>query len=792
MANAARLDLAARRNEVARFTIVVKGIDLTGVNMAMQVRLSKDNPMLLFALATVATVSAEGLKLDSVTMTNGVPTSIIKGRINASTMSDATKVPYAGEAGDNSNFAYAMQWTLNGDAQTRLYGDFIAVASAFGSDSAPANRPVGYGGSQQASVDDTGSLTFGDQIINVTLDDADILIPFAQSAAASAATAQTAAAQAQAARDSLSAIALGGTGKGLLYKSDGTLTGWTGDTAAWTSVTKPALVSFNPSSVIPWAPGAPGASDYGGVREGNWYEDTDGTYYMLSDSGNGSTTDPGGPWIIQYEKSTDRGLTWTKMGAFGGIGLKHGYDSGNWASRGNLGVLKHTNGKYYCYTLTALTISNNQVAGQPYTSDVWSADTFEGPYTFVASQLVSGPAGSFDALDAYIGGPPIKDANGLWHLFYSATDKAATNWYIGRATGPSPTGPWTRTGSPVLPDGVRRQDENPKVFFHTVLNKWVMMTNVINPAIGTTDSNAAYFSNSLTDWSAATSVVTQRISPMDGTTAIGMASPKTKVLGSVVDMDGLGNVPIVFDTDPRPSGSNHVGRRLKYAILEPTTKELAGKTTSGNGTILHPLAHSSFVADFVVRPNTLTGTINFFYRMQAPGDILNCYMLTFDVGRVSDLAFTASLSKIVNGVTTQLNVSGANAAVRSVAGLYHRVTIEIQGQRHVVRVDGEKQIDFADTTFGAGLGMGFRLNGGADVGIPIFTVRESNAAVINGVAPGQVASLRGVGYIPLAYGVVTGTQISLTTTHYPVSAVSVDGVNIYAPAAGVWGGEVIG
>jgi hypothetical protein len=178
MGNAARLALTARRNEVARFTIAVTGIDLTGVNMAMQVRLRPDTPGApLIALATADTTAAEGLKVDSVTYAGVVPTSVIKGRINASTMTDASKVPYTGEVGDNSCLAYAMQWTLDGDAQTRIYGDFIVVASAFGSDAAPASRPVGYGGTQRVGVGDTGTLTFGDQIINVAAGGSDLLLP---------------------------------------------------------------------------------------------------------------------------------------------------------------------------------------------------------------------------------------------------------------------------------------------------------------------------------------------------------------------------------------------------------------------------------------------------------------------------------------------------------------------------------------------------------------------------------------------------------------------------------------
>ncbi len=188
---AARLAISARRNEVARFTIAVTGIDMTGVPMAMQIRLGRDVPGApLIALATVGTLAAEGLKLDSVTVTNGVTTSIIKGRINASTMTDATKVPYAGEMGDNTTLAYAMQWTLNGDAQTRLYGDFVVIGSAFGSDNAPSNRPQNYGVSATSGGSSGGSLTFGDQVIRVSIAAIDQLMPLLATATAAAADAK--------------------------------------------------------------------------------------------------------------------------------------------------------------------------------------------------------------------------------------------------------------------------------------------------------------------------------------------------------------------------------------------------------------------------------------------------------------------------------------------------------------------------------------------------------------------------------------------------------------------------
>lgn len=184
---AARLALVARRYEVFRFTIAVTGIDLTGVAMNMQVRLQRGTPGApQISLATVTTAAAEGLKLDSVSTINGLTTSIIKGRINQTTMSDATKVPYVGELGADTVMAYAMQWTLNSDANTRVEGEFIVRDSAYGSDNAPANRPEGYGIQRLTSAGATGSLTFGDQVISVSINGADLLAPIQAVAAANA------------------------------------------------------------------------------------------------------------------------------------------------------------------------------------------------------------------------------------------------------------------------------------------------------------------------------------------------------------------------------------------------------------------------------------------------------------------------------------------------------------------------------------------------------------------------------------------------------------------------------
>jgi len=365
------------------------------------------------------------------------------------------------------------------------------------------------------------------------------------------------------------------TSDGRLYRGDGTTNGMFNADATWTSVERPALIPFAPSPVIAAQTAGGSASDAGGIREGYLYEDADGTWYVFYGAGSGISNGQGtstSPWRPQYRKSIDRGLTWTAPAEVEGVGLRHGYDGGTWPARDMLFVYKHTDGFYYLHTLTAGDVGESQVCYPPYTSDVWKASKPQGPYTFVRATLNSAGAGQFDGRDAY--SSCLVEQNGIYHNFYSATPGDGRNWFVGRATSTSPDGPFQRTGSAVLrPEFVG--DENPEVFWHPVLNKWVMMTNYVNLSLGLTDRNHVYFSDKLDDWSEATFHITQRVSPIDGNIAIGHARPKRKA-PYTVDLDAAGNVPTIFDTDPPPTSNGaHTGRRLKYAVMEPSRRALA-------------------------------------------------------------------------------------------------------------------------------------------------------------------------------------------------------------------------
>lgn len=185
MATAARLALSAWRYEACVRTIRVVGLDLTDVDFGMQVRMKPDTPgAALIDLAKVPTEGAEGLHLDSVETIDEVPTSTIALVISAETMGDKDKVPYTGELGQHSVLAYALQIA----GQVRLWGDFIALASTYGSDNAPVQRTVGVSLSPNVAAPwATTSLTIAaNEVIEVTIDGAAALGAIAARAEAAA------------------------------------------------------------------------------------------------------------------------------------------------------------------------------------------------------------------------------------------------------------------------------------------------------------------------------------------------------------------------------------------------------------------------------------------------------------------------------------------------------------------------------------------------------------------------------------------------------------------------------
>lgn len=358
------------------------------------------------------------------------------------------------------------------------------------------------------------------------------------------------------------------TTSGLLFRSDDTLAGWTGGAGAWLVVDTPTMVAFDRSPILAQASGT--GSDAGGVREGHLFIDDDGKWYLYYGAGNGSPTDPGGPWRVHLARSVDRGITWTKLGPLNPQ-LGHGYDSGTYAAADML-YMEKRNGKYLLHRMSAGGVADNQIPGIPYYSDLWTADVITGPYTYIRGIVSAGAPGAFDDRDAYAGSV-VDDGLGTYHLFYSAVTQGGV-YQIGRATSNNPQGPFTKVPGPVITNNFfKGEPENPKVSWHPGLNCWVMLTNQV---VGDrTRYNRIFFSRSLTDWDKAKYVDVMPISPMAGSFAIGIPSG-FYTSSNVPELDfvsnPLGAYPITYDSDPDDNAHNHVDRKLFYTTLEPSAR----------------------------------------------------------------------------------------------------------------------------------------------------------------------------------------------------------------------------
>jgi len=189
MATAACLPIAADRAGPCVRNIFFDGLDLTGVELRLEVRLNPETPgPAAIALGLGATANAEGLRLAGVTFANGVPTSQVTLRINEATMKDASKVPYSGELGDVSTMVYDLIGIFGQDKRRLCYGTLIALPTTYGMDAAPADRVDSYRSTYgSAPTWNSATLTFNNDDVRIQIDGADLILPAVARAEAAAA-----------------------------------------------------------------------------------------------------------------------------------------------------------------------------------------------------------------------------------------------------------------------------------------------------------------------------------------------------------------------------------------------------------------------------------------------------------------------------------------------------------------------------------------------------------------------------------------------------------------------------
>jgi hypothetical protein len=274
---------------------------------------------------------------------------------------------------------------------------------------------------------------------------------------------------------------------------------------------------FRKHGTTPVIPRSPGSGDYANIREVATLLHENGWWYVWYDANDYGDYDGIGGWTVYQRKSQDL-KTWAHLGqklTVGG-GPAGSTDTGTASSP----YIVKFGSTYYMNYLGSPNLSaesGDAAANVPnfnYQAHLATATNIEGPWTKQGKTLaLTAP----HATTCNVFGSVVFDGT-TYHAFYSGSDSSAAPLRgIGRATAPSPSGPWTDRGL-VIPN--TEQVENAIVLF--VDGVWYMIVNHIGIQSGLefTVSNIMYWSDSLTSWNVAnkTSVITPTYQGWDGKT----------------------------------------------------------------------------------------------------------------------------------------------------------------------------------------------------------------------------------------------------------------------------------
>jgi hypothetical protein len=590
-------------------------------------------------------------------------------------------------------------------------------------------------------------------------------------------------------------VALARSSTGLLYRSDNSLTGWSGD-AEWTSSNDPQYVCHPIPRGLLYPDMSGHAKDLHGVREPEMHV-FGGVWWLIYDAGNG---DDG--WGEFIAKSTDRGLSWQRLGRPYMEFVKVG--GGTWPATAT-GWIEKRGSTYYWNRFVAEGWFNDGLnPGLPnvkYHWDVWKGSTFPPDNTWVPCTTVPTDVGYFHHggicdYQFILGSTVLNPGDGKYYHFAQGIHDAgggAFHWNLG-VCGPSdnPDGPWTAYSTAIgdetmqgfLPNYVSA--ENPKTWFSSTLNRWCCVGNIIVATLDHAPGSIIGYCATLTGtykWR-----IIQEKTPLDTTGhACGMATHITAEDGLLVEGPN-GEVPYLYDTDPdrHPPGW-HLGRTIKGAILEPAANCLrlaqAGNTTTY--VIARSLSLTDFVMEFAITVTAVHAsgiTFNLGYRRDNTG--ANEYRLRMTSAGLA-------LVKVVSSSASTLQTSLGTFTWKQYQ--VHRIKVVVTGNLHQFYFDGELQVSYTDSSSPVASGTKINLAcSGADIDIRNLNIRTSDVLTVTGLRPGTSVWLHSYGELPVDSAIADASgHATITCRHWPHYALCPDGSLYRVSGDALWGGDVL-
>ena len=560
------------------------------------------------------------------------------------------------------------------------------------------------------------------------------------------------------------------TSSGLIFKTDfESIDDWTND-GTFSKISDDALISFDP---IPLYFNNP----VGGSREVTLFKEGSKLTLVYDVAVKDVSV-----VVPHYSESTDGGKTWVAKGILGPGYSKGG--GGTWVGVAG-GYTTKIDGKYYTYRVCADTVGsapNDFVIWDNYVGEVWSADTIDGVWTF--KDQTDTFANTW-AHKLTLPGNVIKVGSTYYLTVqgYTSGTVPAAGFY----TSTTPYGPWTLVPTTVLTTAIlgdSRWCENPKVFFHPTLNKYVFLTNTYIVANAYPDFNYVQISDNIDDW-VGVSLRRYQSSYLD------MDAITNKPIGvptQVVNSDNevvIGNnnfIPMIYDCEGTAyTPGYHYGRKGKIVLLEPSRNTIRFDG-SASGAIRKIQSNTDFVVEFGVQFDSYTASelVGFIFRSDGSGD--NEYIL-----QVQNGGDKLKLIKKVAGTPTTIETGIASQVIYG--EMINRIKVVCSGTSIKAYSNGQLQIDSTDAAFSTGTHIGFAGGGGANTDIRLLQIRGSDTVTITGLPEGTEVELIADGGICAASTIANSSGIaSFVLSHWPMESYTINGVN-YPITDGIYGGD---
>lgn len=548
---------------------------------------------------------------------------------------------------------------------------------------------------------------------------------------------------------------------------------------------KPLFV-FHPSTIVAADPSI-STNLAGGVREPEPLVLSDSLRYLFVDGGD-DTGGSGGPWRVQLLKSTDHGITWSRVGDLAGLtqGSHKYYCMSGWVTQDS--TLADT--KYYIQILIADNDLAANVPGSPYGNQVYAtsgsgsdATQIEGTWTFQNETPTLGSAGSFDEKGVPVGGAIL--VGGTWHGYYSSINSDGSLTNFGHATASHLNGTWTKDGAgALLPSGIRDDalTENPKIWNWAAESLYVILGN---PG-GDDGKGDLWFSTSLTDWSGA---YRQRVvEPVNFNietiaTTVSVLSPSHDANGIPLTSD-WGQIGLYFACEPNPSGTPLLHQHIRQGTIDP--RPGAAMVTGSLDFVMHNVAHDDAILEFEMEVQGTCNNVYLALRYASNSDSAG-YLLGLRNG---------SLLLQMPAATTLATASGQPApyaTVNSTNRWIQRCRVKMTTAGGIQQwVEGDQILNYTTSlSVTSGNYFGFRVDTGSSVPLRGITAYKAETVTVNGLNNGDVVGLHGAGGVVFDNQTASGGAVTLTSTHYPLAYITVNGVKqSWAQSSdGIFGGD---